>query len=80
MKFELVVRPEVDADLLEAESGTNNSRLNWGATSCAQRAKQWRACRAIRSSTEFASIAGKCAGLIPAAFHTESFSGWLAIP
>ena len=80
MKFKLVVRPEVDADLLEAERWYEQQQAGLGRDFLRQRAKQWRACRAIRSSTEFASIAGKCAGLIPAAFHTESFSGWLAIP
>jgi len=75
VNFKLLVRPEVDADLLEAESWYEQQQSGLGREFLHAAREKWRACRAIPSSIEFASIVGKCAGRTPTAFLTGSFSG-----
>ena len=62
MSYRLVVRPEVDADLVEAEACTSSERLDWVASFFGLLEIRWTVCPPLLSFTRFVIVASKYVG------------------
>ncbi|MEY2428535.1 MAG: hypothetical protein QOJ40_1420 [Verrucomicrobiota bacterium] len=79
MKYSLLVRPEVELDLLEAERWYEQKQPGLGANSFNRSGSGSRGFRATPFSIGFAKTADKFVGLTRAAFLTASSSECLMI-
>jgi hypothetical protein len=70
VNYRLIVRPEVEADLLEAEAWYEKQQAGLGRKFLLAADRRWHACRGTHASTAFDIVERRCAGLTRVNFPT----------